>query len=64
MKKNILTIQLFVLFTVGSLAKGNELSIQKVLEESSIKGGLVVHIGDGNGETLAGLRANESCLVQ
>jgi outer membrane protein assembly factor BamB len=37
---------------------------QQILEESGIKGGLVVHLGCGDGELTAALRADDRYLVQ
>ena len=37
---------------------------QKILDTSGVKGGLIVHIGCGDGRLTAALRANESYLVQ
>jgi len=36
----------------------------RILEAAGIKGGLIVHIGCGDGELTAGLRANDSYVVQ
>ncbi len=37
---------------------------RKILEETGIKGGLIVHLGCGDGELTAALRAGDSYLVQ
>ncbi|MBT4817732.1 MAG: PQQ-binding-like beta-propeller repeat protein [Lentisphaerae bacterium] len=39
-------------------------SVREVLKESGVAGGLVVHLGDGGGQILDSLHANESYLVQ
>ena len=65
MKKTALfTIQIIAFFAIGGLAGANELSVHKTLKESGVTGGLVVHVGDGGGEVLSDLHANESYLVQ
>jgi len=37
---------------------------RKILSETGVKGGLVVHLGCGDGKLTAALRANDSYLVQ
>ena len=37
---------------------------KQILETTGIKGGLIVHIGCGDGKLTSALRANDSCLVQ
>jgi hypothetical protein len=54
-----LIIQLVLLCAIGSWAESGRLSIQNILKESGIVGGLVVHVGDGDGEVLAALHASE-----
>jgi len=51
-----------LLFLLG--CGGSVDSIEKLVRESGIKGGLVVHVGCGDARTTAGLRLNERCLVQ
>jgi len=36
---------------------------QKILTTAGVKGGLVVHLGCGDGKLTAALRANDRCLV-
>jgi len=38
-------------------------SVQEILKESGIKGGLIVHIGCRDGKLTAAFRANDSCVV-
>ena len=49
---------------VGSASLGAEgLSPSAALKDSGVKGGLVVHLGCGDGKSTASLRANDSYLV-
>ncbi len=50
---------LFVLLCSISLCFGND-----IIESSGVKGGLIVHIGCGDGKLTATLRANDSFVVQ
>ncbi len=52
---------LCIVMTAGGLAFGA--SGSEILKTAGVKGGLVVHVGCGDGETTAKLRANESYLV-
>jgi outer membrane protein assembly factor BamB len=53
---------LFLGTTNGGWAAQSEAS--RLLAESGVKGGLVVHLGCGDGKLTAALRANDSYLVQ
>ena len=48
----------------GLLSSSQQRQAQKILDASGVKGGLIVHIGCGDGRLTAALRANESYLVQ
>jgi len=48
----------------GLLSSAQQRQAEKILDASGIKGGLIVHIGCGDGKLTAALRANESYLVQ
>ena len=61
-----LRVSLLVCFVAaaGSAAPGAaELSPSAALKDSGIKGGLVVHLGCGDGKATAGLRTGESYIV-
>jgi len=47
-----------------SSAPAAESSAEEVLNSAAVKGGLVVHLGCGDGKPTADLRANDRCLVQ
>ncbi|NCO40427.1 MAG: PQQ-binding-like beta-propeller repeat protein, partial [Armatimonadetes bacterium] len=47
----------------GASAEDAQPLAQRVLRESGVRGGLVVHLGCGDGKLTAALRANESYLV-
>jgi len=46
-----------------SAAQGQQLTAEYILRTSGVKGGLVVHVGCGDGELTASLRANDSYMV-
>jgi SAM-dependent methyltransferase len=48
----------------GLLSSSQQRQAQNILDQSGVKGGLIVHIGCGDGRLTAALRANESYLVQ
>ncbi|MHC4242089.1 MAG: outer membrane protein assembly factor BamB family protein, partial [Planctomycetota bacterium] len=48
----------------GLLSSSQQRQAQKILDASGVKGGLIVHIGCGDGRLTAALRAGESYLVQ
>ncbi len=48
----------------GLLNSSQHKQAQNILDTSGVKGGLIVHIGCGDGSLTAALRANESYLVQ
>jgi outer membrane protein assembly factor BamB len=58
-----LALGIFMLGTLVSLSFAGE-SAQRILEQTGVKGGLVVHIGCGDGQLTAALGANDSYLVQ
>ncbi|MFH1718953.1 MAG: PQQ-binding-like beta-propeller repeat protein, partial [Planctomycetota bacterium] len=55
------------ILTTCSLAAAQQLAPKKqaeqILETCGVKGGLIVHIGCGDGRLTGALRANDSCLV-
>lgn len=65
----VIVVLFFVLSVAGSTAFAGLLSTSqqkqamKILDESGVKGGLIVHIGCGDGKLAAALRANDSYLV-
>jgi outer membrane protein assembly factor BamB len=69
-KRQFRTFLVFVstLFVISSSVTGQHLraeqQAEKILSESGIKGGLIVHIGCGDGRLTAALRADDSYLVQ
>lgn len=58
-----LLITLCILSGVKAQQSTQEKTAQKILDAAGIKGGLVVHIGCGDGKLTAALRANESYMV-
>jgi len=48
----------------SAAAAAPEQQAQEILDATGVKGGLVVHVGCGDGKLTAALRANESYLVQ
>ena len=56
---------MFASVAVLEASEGREAaSAQKILESTGVRGGLVVHLGCGDGKLTAALRANDSYLVQ
>ena len=60
-------IVIFVCFLavlyIPSVAKAQQQAAEKILDDTGVKGGFVVHIGCGDGGLTAALRANDSYLV-
>jgi len=54
---------LCILRAVKAKGESAEQQAQKILDATGIKGGLVVHIGCGDGKLTAALRANDSYMV-
>ena len=56
-------------FLVAALAvaaeggQGEAAAAREILEATGVKGGLIVHLGCGDGKLTAALRANDSFLV-
>jgi SAM-dependent methyltransferase len=48
----------------GLLGTSQQRQARKILDATGVKGGLIIHIGCGDGRLTAALRANESYLVQ
>ena len=53
----------WLLCTTITAGEATEPSARDILNETGIKGGLIVHIGCGDGKLTAALRANDSLLV-
>jgi outer membrane protein assembly factor BamB len=53
-------------FPVGALCApaGFEQAAKQILDTAGVKGGLIVHLGCGDGRLTAALKANDSCIVQ
>jgi len=62
MKSLLLHTTWLVAFSISSMAQGAT-SGEELLQSSGIQGGLVVHLGSGDGRLTASLHANESYLV-
>jgi outer membrane protein assembly factor BamB len=66
-KRNCVTTTIVpaLLLTVGlSLASASERErARQILDDTGVKGGLIVHIGCGDGKLTAALRANDSYLI-
>ena len=54
---------LCILSLARAQQRPQEQKAKQILEATGVKGGLVVHIGCGNGRLTAALRANDSYLV-
>ena len=57
----VIIISVLVLFATSGLADSQQ--ARQILDAAGIKGGLIVHIGCGNGKLTAALRANDSYVV-
>ncbi len=55
---------LVVMFTCWTVSAFETNQLQSILEETTIKGGLIVHIGCGSGDLTVALRQGNGCLVQ
>ena len=64
MKKLILFPALWIFATVTSLATSSKDEISRILQESEIKGGFVVHVGSTDGSATAALRPSEGYQAQ
>jgi len=53
-----------VMVALAASARGEPINAKAVYDATGVKGGLVVHIGCGDGKLTAALRANDSYLVQ
>lgn len=51
------------LLAIASACTAQQERAERILEETGVKGGLVVHLGCGDGRLTASLRANDSYLV-
>jgi len=63
MSKRLFT-QLMLAALCCATALGGEADARRLLEATGVKGGLVVHLGCGEGKLTAALRANERYVVQ
>ena len=68
MKRNRFLTTFTCLLVVFSLlpvvgAQQTPIEAKQILDATGVKGGLIVHIGCGDGRRLAALRANDSYLV-
>ncbi len=61
-----LGIAIGLLLPVGALCApaGYEQKAGQILDAAGIEGGLIVHLGCGDGKLTAALRANDNCIVQ
>ena len=63
-------VMMVVLFFVGNtsyaglFSSSHQKQARKILDATGIKGGLIVHVGCGDGKLTAALRANERYIVQ
>ncbi len=62
MFKHVQPIVVIVLLLVANLSNANERG-ENVLAATGIKGGLIVHVGCGNGELSVALAGSDGCLV-
>ncbi|MHC4324556.1 MAG: class I SAM-dependent methyltransferase, partial [Planctomycetota bacterium] len=64
-KSLILWLPAFCLLSSAALANENDAvkSAEEILETTGVKGGIVVHLGCGDGTLTAALRANDSYTV-
>ena len=63
MKQNVLSIVIVCLMTLASAVVGKEKDTRRILKDSGVVGGLVVHLGCGTGETTAALRISDATTV-
>jgi len=59
----IIATVVIVLILTASTGRAQSRQAGRILEATGVKGGLIVHIGCGDGELTAALRANDSYLV-
>ena len=52
---------LAILLCSAAIARGE--NVQEILQATGIKGGLIVHVGCGDGKLTTALRANDSFIV-
>lgn len=60
-RRRLLVRAVLVLFTLLTTCA---VSAQDIVRESGVRGGLIVHLGCGDGEMTVALRADERCLVE
>ena len=53
----------FILSVAGGQQTGQERKAKRILDATGVKGGLIVHLGCGDGKLTVALRANDSYLV-
>lgn len=57
-------LSLLLAAIVPNVSLGSPLALDGILDNSGVKGGLVVHVGCGDGKLTAALRINDAFLVQ
>ena len=62
-KQNVLSIVIVCLMTLASAVVAKEKDTRRILKDSGVVGGLVVHLGCGTGETTAALRISDATTV-
>jgi len=60
----VLLMVIFALLFAGAARSVHADDAKQILEATGVKGGLIIHIGCGDGTLTAALRANDSYLVQ
>jgi predicted RNA methylase len=62
MKQTGIIVVSMIALCFTAIAKAN--TAREILDAAGIKGGLIVHLGCGDGELTAALHADDSCVVQ
>ena len=63
MSKGRVSTTFICLLAIASVCAAQKTRAERILAETGVKGGLVVHLGCGDGKLTAALRANDSYLV-
>lgn len=61
--RKLVSVAVVVLLFVALAARGDDREARRILDATGVQGGLVVHLGCGDGALTAGLGAGESYLV-